>query len=302
MLKKDNDDVKGEQVCSPYIVYGKIKMREKIYKIIDVNSTDSIYSKMYNVFMMVCIVLSLVPLAIKNPSAIWTVIDKVTVSVFIVDYILRFFISDLLLQKGKKSFFLYPFTPMAIIDLLSILPSFVAINGAFKVLRSLRLARTFRVFRTLKVLRFSKNIVLVVTVLKRKAKPLLAVLGVAMFYIVVCALIMINVEPETFDNFFEAIYWAMISLTSVGYGDICPITNVGRAFTMISAFMGVAIIAMPSGIITAGFLEEIDVDTKNRNTTDNKLSEIKNLYENQLITKEDYEKSKQQILQNIINE
>ena len=65
-------------------------------------------------------------------------------------------------------------------------------------------------------------------------------------------------EPESFNNFFEAIYWATVSLTTVGYGDIYPVTSVGRVITMISSVFGIAVVALPAGIITAGYMKELD--------------------------------------------
>ena len=123
------------------------------------------------------------------------------------------------------------------------------------MLRLFRLVRTFKVFRSFKLFRYSKNIDRLINVLKKQSKSLVAVLSMAIFYVLFTALIMFNIEPDTFNSFFDAIYWAAISLTSVGYGDITPISNVGRLFTMLSAFVGVAIIALPSGIITAGYLD-----------------------------------------------
>ena len=78
----------------------------------------------------------------------------------------------------------------------------------------------------------------------------------AVSYILVSALIVFNAEPEAFNTFFEAVYWATISLTTVGYGDIYPVTTIGRVVTMVSSIFGVAIIALPSGVITAGYLAE----------------------------------------------
>ena len=83
-----------------------------------------------------------------------------------------------------------------------------------------------------------------------------AVATLAVAYVLVSALVIYNVEPESFETFFDAIYWATISLTTVGYGDIYPVTTVGRIVTMISSVFGIAIIALPSGVITAGYLDE----------------------------------------------
>ena len=87
-----------------------------------------------------------------------------------------------------------------------------------------------------------------------------------MGYVFVSALVIINVEPESFESFFDAIYWATVSLTTMGYGDIYPVTTIGRAVTMISSFFGIAIVALPAGIITAGYMREIEnnsVDASN---------------------------------------
>ena len=94
-------------------------------------------------------------------------------------------------------------------------------------------------------------------------KRALACMGiVAAVYVVISALVVFNVEPESFDDFFEAIYWATVSLTTMGYGDIYPITAAGRVITMLSAFFGIAIVAMPAGILTAGYMEELQKEEK----------------------------------------
>jgi voltage-gated potassium channel len=95
-------------------------------------------------------------------------------------------------------------------------------------------------------------------VFKKQKKVLSAVATMAVSYILISALVIYNVEPESFNTFFDAIYWATISLTTVGYGDIYPITAIGRAVTMVSSIFGIAIIALPSGVITAGYIEEFN--------------------------------------------
>ena len=78
---------------------------------------------------------------------------------------------------------------------------------------------------------------------------------IAIGYIFLTALIVFNVEPDTFDSFFDAIYWACVSLTTVGYGDLYPISTLGRAIAMLSSLVGIAIIALPAGIITGGYID-----------------------------------------------
>ncbi len=208
--------------------------------------------------MIAVIVLSLVPLAFKQNTTFLSVLDKVTVSIFLADYVLRFLTADYKLKKGWLSFLLYPFTFMALIDILCILPSFTPLHAGFRILKVFRLLRSFRVIRAAKMLRYSKSLVLVADVIREQKSALIAVCVLAVSYIVISALVVFNVEPGTFNNFFDAVYWATVSLTTVGYGDIYPVSTAGRIITMLSSFFGIAIIALPAGIITAGFMEKLN--------------------------------------------
>lgn len=234
------------------------RFRKKIFSVIELAVDDKV-SAFYDIFMMIVILVSIVPLAFKTQSNTMIFIDKITVSIFIIDYILRLFTADLKLQKnGIIAFIRYPFTPMAIIDLISILPSLTVLNSGFKLFKIFRLLRTFRVFRVFKVIRYSKSIMLIIAVFKKQKESLLTVMVLAIGYILVSALVVFNVEPETFNNLFDAIYWATVSLTTMGYGDIYPISTTGRIITMISSIFGIAIVALPAGIITAGYMDEIN--------------------------------------------
>ena len=209
--------------------------------------------------MIVVIILSLAPLAFKEDTQPLIIIDIVTVTIFVIDYILRWGTADYKFNnKSAVSFVKYPFSAMAIIDLLSILPSLGILNSGFKVLRVLRMIRAIRVVRVFKAFRYSKNIEIIIEVLRKSKNALIAVSMLAFGYIIVSALIIFNVEPDSFETFFEAVYWATVSLTTVGYGDVYPVSTVGRIITMVSSIFGIAIIALPAGIITAGYMNEIN--------------------------------------------
>ncbi len=237
-------------------------MRKRIFEIIEKSDGDretviDRASEIYDYSMMAVIILSLLPLAFRTMTPVLTVIDYVTVGIFILDYLLRIVTADYKLQKGTASFFLYPFTPMALIDLLCILPSFTALSSGIRILKIVRLMRAFRVFRAAKMLRYSKSIVIVVDVIREQRKALIAVGTLAVTYILIAALVIFNVEPESFDTYFDAVYWATVSLTTVGYGDIYPVSTAGRVITMLSSIFGIAIVALPSGVITAGYMEKL---------------------------------------------
>ena len=233
-------------------------MRKRIYEIIEVAEGEDKSSQIYDILMIISIVLSIVPLAFKESNVCFLAIDKITVCIFIIDYLLRIITADKKLNEGIVSFVKYPFTPMAVIDLISILPSVMYINSSLKLLRLFRLLRAFRVFRVFKAFRYSKNIRIIINVFKKQRDALTIVGVLAIGYIFTIALVIFNVEPETFDSFFDALYWATVSLTTMGYGDIYAVTNIGQLITMISAVFGIAIVALPAGIITAGYMEEIN--------------------------------------------
>lgn len=129
--------------------------------------------------------------------------------------------------------------------------------SGLRLMKLLRLFRTFRVFRSFKMFRYTKSIQIISDVIHTQKGPLMAVCSLAIGYVLISALIIFNVEPDTFDNFFEAVYWATVSLTTMGYGDIYPVTTIGRIVTMVSSFVGIAIVALPAGIITAGYMDRI---------------------------------------------
>ena len=235
-------------------------MRKRLYQIIGVgkdgDGTNRL-SHIYDIFMITTILVSLIPLAIKEDITFFVWTERITTLIFIIDYLLRWATSDFKLKKGATSFLVYPFTFMAIIDLLSILPSFFVINSALKTLKVIRLIRALRILKIFKGFKYSKNITIITNVLKKQKRSLTTVCVLAIGYIFISALIVFNIEPETFNTFFDAVYWATISLTTVGYGDIYAVSTIGKVITMISSVLGIAIVALPAGIITAGYMSEI---------------------------------------------
>lgn len=230
--------------------------RKDIFDIVETES-NALISRIYDWLMLVLIVISLVPLAFREQTSLFEWFDKVSVSFFILDYLLRWFTADFKMPNRKKwqAFLLYPITPFAIVDLLSIIPSFNIFNRAFKLFRLTRLLKIMRVFR---FIRYSKNMQILFRVLHKERHILFTVFLIAVAYIVTTALIMFNIEEsDMFNDFFDALYWATTTLTTVGYGDIYPATDLGRIISMISAILGVAVIALPSGVITASYLEEL---------------------------------------------
>ena len=260
--------------------------REGIFKIIEpkYNNKDSLLSRIYDWVMLIAIFIAIIPLMFREQNTLFYYFDIIPCALFILDYVLRWITADLRMPKrGAWAFVIYPFTLLAIIDLLSILPTFNFVKDAFKITRVIRL---FKIIRVVKVIRYFEPLRIVMAVIRKQKVILATVLGLALFYVFLTALIMFNAEQEIdptngkylFDSFFDAFYWASCTLTTVGYGDIYPISTVGRAISIISSVVGIAIIALPSGIITAGYMEEV----KNRKSKHKKNSKKENNQENKL--------------------
>ena len=244
-------------------------MRRKLHALIN--------SGWYSAGMVVCIVVSIVPLAFRSEPAAFRVTEAICTAVFIFDYAARWITADLD-DPSRYPFARYPFRPLAVIDLVSILPSVTALGSGFRLFkvfrlaRSLRILRTLRVFRTLKLARYSRSIQMIGSVFREQRESMLTVLMLAFAYILISALVVYNVEPDTFSDFFEAVYWATVSLTTMGYGDIYPVTTVGRLVTMLSSLLGIAVVALPAGIVTAGYMDELKKEREENGKKDTVLA------------------------------
>ena len=240
--------------------------QEKIFILVEPHNEKHhghVYSRVYDYVMLFAIVIGITPLMFRTHYKIFWFFDLFASVCFIIDYILRWYTAEYeLKRKGLSAFLIYPFTPMAIIDLLSILPIFHVLSPTFRMARIPRLLRILRIF---KIIRYFESLEVIMAVMRRQSKVLGIVLSLALFYIFVTALIMFNAEEEInpatgkylFNSFFDAFYWATCTLTTVGYGDLYPISTIGRVISIISSMVGIAIIALPSGIITAGYMDEI---------------------------------------------
>ena len=252
-------------------------IREIIREIVEPRNENSV-SHVYDYLMLIAIVIGIIPLMFREQNKLFWYFDIISVICFMVDYILRWATSDYRSKfKGVIPFVIYPFTPMAIIDLLSILPGFNLLNPTFKVARISRMLKILRVF---KIIRYYEPLEIVITVIKKQSKFLMTVMSLAILYIFVTALIMFNAEtginPETgkilFSDFFDAFYWAACTLTTVGYGDFYPVSDLGRLISIISSIVGIAIIALPSGIVTAGYIEEMNSRKKSYKSDKNGIN------------------------------
>ena len=223
-----------------------------------------VLSQVYDLFMLVAIAIGTVSLLFREYRPLFWYFDIISGVIYIVDYLLRWMTCDLRSEKPKwKAFLIYPFTPMAILDLLSILPTFEVVSSSYRLAKS---ARLLKIFRFTKIVHYIGPLEIFVKVIKKQWKLLLAVALVAIFDILITAILMFQSEQEIdpvtgeyiFKTFHDAFYWATITLTTVGYGDLCPVSDLGKTLSIISSLLGIGIIAMPSSIITAGYMQELN--------------------------------------------
>ena len=236
-----------------------------------------VLSQVYDCLMLVAIALGTVSLLFREYRPLFLYFDIISGVIYIVDYLLRWMTCDLRSERPKwKAFLIYPFTPMAILDLLSILPTFEVVSSSYKLAKS---ARMLKIFRFTKIVHYIGPLEIFIAVLKKQWKLLMAVALVAIFDILITAIIIFQSEHEIdpvtgeyiFKNFFDAFYWAAITLSTVGYGDFSPVSDLGKTLSIISSMLGIGIIALPSGIITAGYMQEL-----NRRLKEEEMAEAEN--------------------------
>lgn len=236
-------------------------IKRRIFEIVEASKDNDTASQAYDFMMFAAIIVGLIPLTLKTDNMYTHLIDIITAVLFLGDYLIRFFTADYKMgYKHYKAYVAYIISPLAIVDLLSIIPVLSIIFPASTTIALFRLFRIFRVLRIIRVLKFvrySRVWISIMNVFRRVKKQLIAVIILLFIYIISIAMLMFQVEPTSFNNFFDAVYWSAISITTIGYGDFAPVTNIGKLVAIVSSLVGVAVIALPTGIITAAYTNEI---------------------------------------------
>lgn len=244
-------------------------LRWKVYNIIRDDDENDLISNIFDGVIISLIIVSTVQVVLDTftlpawASKISIGIEYFSIAVFTVEYLLRVWCAPYLYPNERPAVARakYVFRFMALIDLLAIIPFYLPfiIPIDLRVLRSLRLLRLFRLF---KVNRYTTALSTIGAVLKKRASQLLSSIFVVFLLMLIAAVLMYNVEssaqPDKFGNAFDALWWAVATFTTVGYGDIYPITPAGRFLAALIGVLGIGLVAVPTGIISAGFMEQIE--------------------------------------------
>jgi voltage-gated potassium channel len=243
-------------------------LRSRIFEIIQPDDGTSKLSKFFDRLITALILASVVMVFVgtfdtqPNTRRILSFLESIASIVFTVEYVLRIATADFLYPKSGVfvSRVKYITSPMAVVDLVAILPFWLPmfLPGTMLGIRALRLVRLLRIF---KLNRYFDAMKAVGEVIVAKKRELLGSLFFVALLMLISSLLMYSAEhdaqPEVFRNAFSGLWWAVATLTTVGYGDIYPVTGLGRFIGAFIAFSGLAAVAIPTGIITSGLSERI---------------------------------------------
>nr|MCR5099926.1 ion transporter [Butyrivibrio sp.] len=182
-------------------------MRKRIYEIVEGTDPNDNMADTYDAVMFFMTIISIAPLMFKTSIKVYGYTDIIAFIFFVIDYVLRWITADYKSGQCKVTTFVkYPFTLMAIIDLLSLLPFVTYLNSSFRILRMFRSVKTLRIFRVFRTMRHTGSMGVIIEVMHSSKKALMEVASLAVCYIIISALIIFNIEPESFNTFFDAIY------------------------------------------------------------------------------------------------
>ncbi|QIK70624.1 ion transporter [Erysipelothrix sp. HDW6C] len=251
-------------------------IEQRIYNIIREDDENTFVANLVDTFLMILVIISVI-VAFLNTFEISTEFksllngtETVFVILFTIEYILRLWTAELIYPdlSPTKARLKYARSGMALIDLFSILPFYLPFFGiSVGTLKVIKLVRLLRIF---KINRYTNSLTLIGRVLKTRASQLASSIIVIVVLIFVASMLMYDVEhvaqPDKFNNALSAMWWAMSTITTVGYGDIYPITSLGRILSAVITFLGIGLTAIPTGIVSAGFIEQSKVLQQPKNS------------------------------------
>ena len=257
--------------------------KKKIFDIIQIGDKSNFVSRLFDIFIVINIFANITAVFLQTfrelnaYSTLFYTIELVTTIFFCVEYLLRIWTADYLYSDYSefKSRLRFLISYDGIVDLLTILPAFYL--SGFVVFRMLRVIRIFHLFR-INMQYDSFNVI--TKVLWEKKNQILSSVTIIVILMLASSLCMFSAEheaqPEVFSNAFSGLWWSVSTVLTVGYGDIYPITILGKCMAIVIAFLGVGVVAVPTGIISAGFVEQY---TKDSATTNYKKLDIQDVVE-----------------------
>ena len=251
-------------------------LKQRLFDIIEKDDQNNKVSRYFDIFISSLIFINIIFIILesfeelKDYNHYFEIVETITVIIFSIEYFLRLWTSDLLFPHlGKvKARFRFIFSFLGFIDLIAIMPFYLPFFFTIdlRMLRIMRLARLLRIF---KLNRYSKSLNLIGRVLRQKKDELSATIFITLILLLFASTLMYYIEhaeqPEAFSNIIETFWWAIATLTTVGYGDVYPITGWGRFLGGVIAVLGIGIVALPTGILSSAFLDELNHSKEDHN-------------------------------------
>lgn len=246
-------------------------LRRRIWNLVEAAPEGDRLSRAFDFAILTLIFLNVVAVIIDSVVSVrerWGValdrFESISVAVFSIEYALRLWscTTNPIYAHPITGRFRFALRPMSLIDLVAILPSYLAFVGFD--LRSLRVVRLMRILRVAKVGRYYTSLTLIRTVLRSKRKELVLSTMMMGLLLIVSATLLYSCEnaaqPDVFSSIPATMWWAVATLTTVGYGDVYPVTLLGKMFASVIAILGIGMFALPTGILGAGFIEAIETN------------------------------------------
>ncbi len=252
-----------------------MRLRKRVYEILDVAKRGDTASWAFDAAILTLIGLNVIALILGTVESIHQMsprfflgFEVFSVAIFTIEYILRLWscVESPRHQRLVVGRLRFAVTPLALIDLMAIVPFYLPFTGLD--LRFLRVVRVMRVFRVAKVGCYSQSLRLLKRVATARKEQLACTVVLLLVLLVMAASMMYfaenSAQPEAFSSIPAAMWWAVATLTTVGYGDVYPVTVLGKVMASVIAVLGIGMFALPTGILGAGFVEELDRGRKPR--------------------------------------
>lgn len=245
-----------------------LKVKKRLFEILEVGREDDLHSRIFDIFLIALISLSVLAviletidsLAARYMTYFWA-FEVFSVTIFSIEYISRLWTCtiDHRFKSPVKGRVRFAMTPLLLIDLIAILPSLLWMFIPYD-LRFIRILRFFRLLRVFKMARYSETMRSCGNILRGKKEDLVIAFSLVLIVLILSSSFMYFVEgeaqPEKFSSIPASMWWGIVTLTTVGYGDIYPITPLGRFLGAVIALLGIGMFAIPAGILASGFVEE----------------------------------------------
>lgn len=245
-----------------------MNIRKRLWEIVEVAKPNDLTSTVFDGLILALIFLNIAAVILESVDVFaqsfhlaFEVFEIFSVVVFTLEYLARLWscVENPRYKKPVQGRLRFILTPLALIDLIAVLPFYLSFLQFD--LRVIRLLRLFRIFRLAKLTRYSSSVRLFGRIFKDKKEELLLTFMLMVGLIVLVSSLMYYAEheaqPDKFPDIPSTMWWSVVTLTTVGYGDIYPITTLGKVFAGISAILGIGMFALPTGILGASFVEEI---------------------------------------------